>query len=185
MKLSLSLAFIFAICIHSISVAQSANPRAVTEEDSIRIEMTIVNEIEQIEDSLRSLDRFYIDEEFIEFTADTFAIEQRRKMRMEINWSTAGLNNATYEAEREYDRLLNKYYQRLMDKLEPEDREVLRQSQRNWIVFRDSEHEVNQILTDWQYSGGGTIQTTISAGYYLEITQRRVIELYRYLGRMM
>jgi uncharacterized protein YecT (DUF1311 family) len=146
--------------------------------------MAIANEIEQLEDSLRSLDRSYIDEQFIEFKADTFAIEKRKEMRMEINWSTAGMNGATYEAEREYDNLLNKYYQKLMAKLKPEDKEILRQSQRNWIAFRDSEREVNYMLTDWPYSGGGTIQTTISANYYLEITRRRVIELYRYLGRL-
>ena len=184
MKLTLSLTFLFVICIHSLTVAQSTSPRAITEEDSVRIEMTIANEIEQLEDSLRSLDRFYIDKEFIEFTADTFAIEQRRKMKMDINWSTVGMNNATYDAEKEYDHLLNKYYQRLMGKLKQEDREILRKSQRNWIAFRDSEHEVNQMLSNWEYSGGGTIQTTISAGYYLEITRRRLIEIYRYLGRI-
>lgn len=181
---TLFFSFIFIFCFHSLSIAQnSTSPRAITEEDSSKIEMSISKGIEQLADSLRNLDRFNINEEFIEFTADTFAIEQRRRLKMDINWSTAGMNNATYDAEKEYDRLLNKYYQRLIGKLDPEDREILRQSQRNWIEFRDSERDVNQMLTKWHYSGGGTIQTTISAWYHLEITRRRVIELYRYLGR--
>jgi len=185
MKLNIPITILLFTLIHSLSIAQNTSPRAITEDDSVRIEMTIATEIKQLEDSLRNLDKFFINEEFIEFKADTFAIEQRKKLKMEINWSTAGMNGATYAAEREYDHLLNKYYQRLMGKLEPEDKEILRQSQRNWIRFRNSERKVNQMLTNWQYSGGGTIQTTISANYYLEITRRRVIELYRYLGRVM
>ncbi|PKD43372.1 lysozyme inhibitor LprI family protein [Rhodohalobacter barkolensis] len=185
MKLFIFISLALITNLHSASFAQNNNPRSITQDDSLKIENTISKELEQLGDSLRVLDKFYLDEQFIEFKSDTFAIERRREMRMEINWSTAGMNNASYAAEREYDQLLNKYYQKLLGKLDDEDKEILRQSQRNWIRFRDSERDVNYMLTDWQYSGGGTIQTTINANHHLEITKHRVIELYRYLSRFM
>lgn len=185
MKSILFITLILLTNIYSISFAQNSSPRPITLEDSLHIERTISIELEQLEDSLLSLDKFYIDELFIEFKSDTFAIEKRREMKMDINWSTAGMNNATYEAEKEYDHLLNKYYQKLMRRLDKEDKLILRDAQRDWITFRDSEHEVIRMLTKTKYSGGGTIQTTISAAHYLEFTRSRVVELYRYLARMM
>lgn len=185
MKSIFLIATILLSSIYSLSFAQNSSPRPITREDSLHIESTISIELERLEDSLQSLDKFYIDELFIEFKSDTFAIERRREMKMDINWSTAGMNNATYEAEKEYDHLLNKYYQKLMRRLDNEDKLVLRDAQRDWITFRDSEHEIIRMLTKTTYSGGGTIQTTISAGQYLEFTKSRVVDLYRYLARMM
>ncbi|HSY61287.1 MAG TPA: lysozyme inhibitor LprI family protein [Cytophaga sp.] len=90
---------------------------------------------------------------------------------------------ATNEAEKEYDLLLNKYYKLLLNKLESNDKAILQEAQRNWIKFRDSEVALIHLLSDEKYSGGGTIQSIINAATYLGMTRKRVIELMHHLVR--
>jgi uncharacterized protein YecT (DUF1311 family) len=123
-------------------------------------------------------------ESWVEFTLDTFRIERLMYESMELDYSTAGMLEASYRAELQYDGLLNKYYKRLMAKLSEEDKKILRQSQRNWIAFRDSERDLNVLLSEERYSGGGTIQSLFVAGRSLDIVQRRVFELYAYFERV-
>jgi uncharacterized protein YecT (DUF1311 family) len=117
----------------------------------------------------------------IEFDCDTFAIERLIAKRMEFDYSTSGMVQAAYAAEAEYDKLLNKYYKLLLKKLSSSDKEVLMQSQRNWIQLRDSESKLQNTLSKEEYSGGGTIQRVIIAAEYLEMTKRRVVVLFNYL----
>ena len=79
----------------------------------------------------------------IDFQIDTFVIEKLLSKRISIDYSTAGMTKATYDSEIEYDKLLNKYYQILIKKLNDSDKEILKQSQRNWIQYRDSERKLN------------------------------------------
>jgi uncharacterized protein YecT (DUF1311 family) len=119
----------------------------------------------------------------IEYQLDAFRIDELQKRRINIDYSTAGMVTATYDAESEYDDLLNKYYQKLLAKLSAGDKAVLKQAQKNWLQFRDSEHELNSLLTKDAYSGGGTIQRTIGADCDLELTKARVKALVDYLLR--
>jgi uncharacterized protein YecT (DUF1311 family) len=119
----------------------------------------------------------------VEYQIDAFKIDQLLARRIDIDYSTSGMVTATYEAESEYDDLLNKYYQQLLAKLSGEDKAVLRQSQKNWLQFRDSERELNSLLTKDEYSGGGTIQRTIGSDCELELTKARVKGLVDYLLR--
>jgi uncharacterized protein YecT (DUF1311 family) len=118
----------------------------------------------------------------IEFDCDTFKIERLIAKRISLDYSTSGMVEAAYDAEAEYDKLLNKYYKLLLKKLSSLDKEVLIQSQRNWIQLRDSESKLQNTLSKEEYSGGGTIQRVIIATEYLEMTKRRVVVLYNYLG---
>ena len=54
----------------------------------------------------------------INFQLDTFRIEEMMRLRMEFDWSTSGSVQAVYDAETEYDKLLNKYYKILLGDLE-------------------------------------------------------------------
>jgi uncharacterized protein YecT (DUF1311 family) len=119
----------------------------------------------------------------IDFQIDTFVIERLLSKRISIDYSTAGMTKATYDSEIEYDKLLNKYYQILIKKLNDSDKEILKQSQRNWIQYRNSERKLNNEIAKDEYSGGGTMQRIIVASGYFEITKKRVIELFGYLGR--
>lgn len=116
----------------------------------------------------------------ISFKADTFRIEQTLIRRLDFDFSTMGMVQAFSDAEAEYDKLLNTWYQALMKVLSSEDKTALRQSQRNWIQFRDSERLLFQILAKDEYSGGGSIQRLIVASQYMELTKKRVLELFNY-----
>jgi uncharacterized protein YecT (DUF1311 family) len=90
---------------------------------------------------------------------------------------------AVYAAEKEYDKLLNKYYQILLNKMKDIDREVLRETQRNWIQFRDSEKSLAATLTKDHYTGGGSMYKITLAFEILTITKRRVNEIYHHISR--
>lgn len=120
---------------------------------------------------------------FIDFQIDTFKIETLFERRLELDYTTYGMTTASFDLERDYDMLLNKYYKLLLGKLNKTDQELLKKSQRNWIQYRDSERQLNFEISKEEYSGGGTIQQIIVAEYYLSITKKRVIELSDYLLR--
>ena len=119
-----------------------------------------------------------------EFYIDTFYIERLWALEIEYDGSTLGMNQATYRAEQAYDKLLNKYYKKLLDQLQGRDKEKLKVSQRNWLKFRDSEKEVNYALRDKQYNGGGTIHSIFVSNKNADITRQRVFEIYHYLDRI-
>ena len=120
----------------------------------------------------------------IEFTVDTFKIERLCSERMELDFSTNGTIQAISALNSDYDKLLNKYYKMLSSRLSTADRVVLKQSQRNWIAFRDSEIKLITALRADEYSGGGSIQNIFHASYVLELTKKRVIEIISYLYDM-
>lgn len=146
--------------------------------------------IEKDSNTLReTLEQYNYNSEFeeqreVEFTLDTFRIERMMQLRLSTDYSTRGMVEAGNEAEAGYDKLLNKYYQVLLNRLKEEDKEILKQAQRNWIAYRDSEKKLNGLLTDDTYSGGGTIQSVIAMSRSLELTKKRVFEIREYLGRV-
>jgi len=100
---------------------------------------------------------------------------------MKIDFSTVGMSNSVNELNRQYDQLLNTYYQKLLAKLKDSDKEILKQAQRNWTQFRDSELKLINLLSEDIYSGGGTMQTNRRSARSLYLTKKRLIELYQYL----
>jgi|GEM_PF-1121255 len=64
-----------------------------------------------------------------------------------------------------WDRELNKYYQRLQDLFNQDERAKLLESQRLWIKDRDRTVELNSSLLDWRYEGlNGTMFSAMRAG---------------------
>lgn len=153
-------------------------PQQLTKADSVEIENTIISKAEKLKDLLQGSSKLSS-----AFTIDTFKIEERQRLKLDIDYSTNGMVSSALDAGREYDKLLNKYYRQLLNSLNKEDKEILKKSQRNWIKFRDSELEMNETLTNDYYSGGGTIQRVFAASRVLEITKNRVLEIYDYLDR--
>jgi len=118
------------------------------------------------------------------FQKDTFVVEGIYAQQLYRDQTTFGMNRASMDCEKEYDALLNKYYNLYLRKLKPEDRKLVVASQKAWLKFRDSEREVNEMMIKTEYSGGGTIQQLIYASQYLYITRQRVFELVSYMTRM-
>jgi uncharacterized protein YecT (DUF1311 family) len=117
----------------------------------------------------------------MQFRIDTLRIELVEAKKMKIDYTTSGMSNTINESTKQYDKLLNAYYQRLAIKLKTADKEFLKQAQRNWISFRDSEIKLMALLNGNTYSGGGSISTNINSIEIKELTKKRGIDLYLYL----
>ena len=178
-----SLLIIFIRLIFGLNCS-GQSPRPLTKSDLTQIEAELEIRSQNLKDSLLK-GKLGDDCLYIEFVSDTFKIEQGLRLKLDIDYSTNGMVVSTHDANREYDKLLNKYYQVLLRSLNEEDREILKKSQRNWIAFRDSELELNGVLMKDYYSGSGTIQRVLAAARVMEITKTRVIVLYHYLNRKM
>jgi uncharacterized protein YecT (DUF1311 family) len=163
----------------------AAEPREVTAKEIKAMQRQIELEAQQLRLELEKdeYDADFAKEVSIGYQLDAFRIDQLLKRRIDIDYSTSGMVTATYEAESAYDDLLNKYYQKLLGKLSAEDKAVLKRAQKNWLQFRDSERELNTLLTMDKYSGGGTIQRTIGSDCDLELTKARIKGLVDYLLR--
>jgi uncharacterized protein YecT (DUF1311 family) len=118
----------------------------------------------------------------IDFIIDTFKIEQLLALKFENDYTTQGMSDAMIEAEKSYDVLLNKYYKILLNKLDEEEKETLKLAQRNWIAFRDSERKLYVTISLPKYSGGGTMYNLFVDDAYIDITGKRVIELYHHIS---
>ncbi|WP_435138254.1 lysozyme inhibitor LprI family protein [Formosa sp. A9] len=160
-------------------------PRQLTAKDSIKIETEIKLSVLKLNDTFTEKQNEFASELYREFTIDTFKIEERQRLQLDIDYSTTGMVKHTLVAHEEYDKLLNKYYLKLLNSLNDTDKKTLKKSQRNWVEFRDSEQELNGALTANYYSGGGSIQSIFASSRILELTKNRVIELYHYLNRGM
>lgn len=116
----------------------------------------------------------------IEFKIDTFRIQKITSKRMDIDYSTMGMNISVNELTDGYDKLMNKYYGKLMKLLKPEDKKVLITAQKAWLLFRDSESKLIVAMTDDQYSGGGTMQSNIRTSQYSSLVVDRTIAIFNY-----
>ena len=94
----------------------------------------------------------------LEFRVDTFIVERRYALFLEVDDTDLGMQFSNNQLWSDYEDLLNKYYKLLIAKLNAADKETLKVSQRNWLKYRDSDQQVNFLLTEERYSGGGTIQ---------------------------
>ncbi|MBI3240372.1 MAG: DUF1311 domain-containing protein [Flavobacteriia bacterium] len=118
------------------------------------------------------------------YAKDTFLLNGIYGLQVDADQTTSGMARAAYDCETGYDQLLNKYYGLLLSKLEKEEQTLLKESQRNWIKFRDSERKLSLNLMDEKYTGGGTIQRLVYSSWYASLTEKRVEELVEYLMRV-
>ncbi|WP_207425958.1 lysozyme inhibitor LprI family protein [Pedobacter sp. SYSU D00535] len=147
-----------------------------------QIELKIRAEIEQAGARLKQeLQRKSASALEIEFSTDTLRIELFSDKFMEYDYSTAGMGTAVLKASQEYDRLMNKYYRRLLTALKEADRKNLIEAQRAWLVFRDKESVLIGTLAKDVYTGGGTMQPLVSAAEYLDVIRNRTVNFYQYL----
>jgi len=97
---------------------------------------------------------------------------------MEKDWSTAGMTNCTYKAHDAWDKELNKNYTALMQRLSPQEKEILKAAQKKWLEFRDSEYKViDAVYAKLQ----GTMYITMRVGERLDIVKQRALALKSYL----
>ncbi len=138
-------------------------------------------ETQKFKDSIHKLKEFSSSLD-LEFTVDKFKIDKKMDLELNNDYTTSGMLQATYNSYVSYDDLLNKYYKKLLKKLNHEDKETLKQAQRNWIKFRNSEIKLNNLIAKDEYSGGGTIQQLFIASRNLDLVKNRLDEIYEYLN---
>ncbi|MEN2401745.1 lysozyme inhibitor LprI family protein [Flavobacterium sp. MC2016-06] len=165
----------------NITFAQNDNPKEITPEILKKIKAEVELQIPKFKKSL--LKQNFNTKE-IEFAVDTFRIERITAKRIHIDYSTAGMSNSVNELTVLYDQLLNKYYNKLMKLLLPEDKKALIKTQRAWLVFRDTESNFASVMSDDEYSGGGSMQSNARSGAYCGLVTDRTIEIFHYYNRI-
>jgi len=170
------LTLVLALLFFSIAYSQESRaPRQVTLDIEKAIKANIEKDVVQLRDKLAKQGT---NKESVEFQADTLRIERYMDQYIQYDYSTVGMRTAANDAAEKYDTLLNKYYQKLLATLKPEDKPALVHAEKAWIVFKDKELALQSVLSKDEYSGGGTIQQLISSSFYLEIIKQRAITLY-------
>ncbi|WP_343747709.1 lysozyme inhibitor LprI family protein [Fluviicola sp.] len=175
------------IALLSIPFAYSQTDiKEVSKSDSIRFEKIIKESTDSLKQVLTSKE--YLNEAekkvSIEFASDTLTISKRFELYVAQDYSDYGMKTASLKMLEAYEKLLNKYYRMLLVALNPEDREILKVTQRNWIKYRESEKQMNELISKDNYSGGGSIQVLFVLSREIEMTQNRVIEFYNYIERL-
>lgn len=170
------------VCISTFGIyAQGDMPRIVSPEDIKRFNAEIEKQIPALK---KRLTKDGFTDTQIEFAVDTFKIEQLLNRKLEVDYSTAGMNRAMDDRTEQYDKLMNKYYNRVMKYLSEKDKKVLIATQRNWVNFRDSEQKLIYTLTKDEYSGGGSIQSNIAVANYARLIEQRTLQIFEYFQAM-
>ncbi len=91
--------------------------------------------------------------------------------------TTAGMTNCAYGAYALWDKELNITYKNLLSSLSPSEQQALRNSQRQWIAFRDAEFKTIDAMYK---SKDGTMYIPMRVADRLEIVKTRVSQLQGY-----
>jgi uncharacterized protein YecT (DUF1311 family) len=176
---------LFIIFLFTIDFSITQEPYVLSEEELLKFDDSINNNAEVLRlQLLKELENPSKNRELeIEFQVDRFKIIQNIQKRTEeyVNPFGQNMNKINSFEEIEYDKLLNKYYQKLLNKLKEPDKETLRQAQRNWIKFRDSEIKLIDIIYSPNYSGPGFLPILSGSSTISEHTKNRTIEIYNLL----
>ena len=160
-----------------VSFGQNDGPKEITPQILQQLKSDIEKQIPAFKQKLSKQD---LTAELIEFSLDTFRIEQLVSKRMDIDYSTLGMNITIEEMTASYDRLLNKYYNKLLKALKSDDQKTLINAQRAWLAYRDAEAILIGTMIQEEYSGGGTIRSNIAVSSYAELVVKRTIEIFNY-----
>lgn len=90
------------------------------------------------------------------------------------NQTTVGMVNCAEKATEEWDQELNKYYKLLMGVLSSSEKELLRQAQRKWLGYRDSEIKFSDQM---HYNLEGTMWRIAAAERMTNILRDRALTL--------
>ena len=159
------------------SFGQTGTPREITQKDLQKIVAEVDKEAVKFKKSLAT---DYLSLDQIEFSVDTFKIQRIASKKMEIDYTTSGMNIAVDEMTKSYDKLMNKYYSKLLQLLKTEDKKILITAQKAWLAFRDAELKLIGTMSEEKYSGGGTIQSNIATGRYSDIIIKRTVDIFDY-----
>ncbi len=163
--------------LHSPVFCQSKGPQQLSPTALAQIKSDVEKQVQVFKKQLDGKDLSALE---VGFTLDTFRIERTTSMKMNVDYSTAGMNQAMNEKAIAYDLLLNNYYKLLIGVLKPADKTALIAAQRAWLTFRNAEQKLITTLAKTEYSGGGTIQSNIIYGSYTDLVVKRTLAIFDY-----
>ncbi len=155
--------------------------REITKIDESRINKEVENLVISFKKKLSSQD---LTNDQIEFSIDTFRIRQVLHKRMDIDFSINGMNEHVMKMTDSYSKLLNKYYNKLLNLLSDSDKKVLVKAQMSWLNYRDSEAKLINVMKKEEYTGGGWIHTCNAVSRYSDIMEERTIVLFEYYNQV-
>ena len=180
--MKLTLVFVMTLCCVFFARGQSTYTTSLITQDVLNgINQQVEKEIPTFKKSISTLE-FSNDQ--IEFAIDTFRIEHIVSKRMDIDNTTIGMNVTIDQQTTSYDKLMNKYYGKLLKALKPEDKKVLIAAEQSWMAYRDAENNLINTMTKDEYSGGGTIQSNIRMGAYSDLVIQRTIAIFNYFNNI-
>jgi uncharacterized protein YecT (DUF1311 family) len=97
------------------------------------------------------------------------------------NQTTVGMSGCAIRAGKEWDQELNNNYNLLISKLSVDEKEKLKSSQRNWILYRDKEMEFARTM---YIKLQGTMWRIVLADRQTELTRQRALELKAYYDNL-
>ena len=106
-------------------------------------------------------------------------IEKELSRCLEESFSTANQRDCINKAYEDWDKLLNQTYQSLIKELSEESKIQLKESQRNWLKYRDT--EFNFINKYYFQDKQGTLNYVIADSKKMEIIKQRTLMLLEYL----
>ncbi|MGL6120220.1 MAG: lysozyme inhibitor LprI family protein [Fusobacteriaceae bacterium] len=98
-------------------------------------------------------------------------LEKQYEAKLDNDYSTFGMLSAAEDYYNELDKVLNKSYKELRAVLGDEEKIALRDSQREWIKFRDKEIEFSATLYSKK---DGTMYRLFTPGMKIELIKNRI-----------
>ncbi|MCF0209655.1 MAG: DUF1311 domain-containing protein [Bacteroidaceae bacterium] len=169
----LFLSFLLCLCCSVYATAQSSNttlPKSAAKLSAAQKQ--------QLKSKIAAFKRSCNDDDptTLEFQVDTFSINSIEAIRQESDYSTLGMVEATMDAAADYDVLLNKYYNKLKNRLNAKEKASLQKSQHAWLTFRDADSEFASEITPNE----GTVYRIVTANNHKERIANRVLQLFNY-----
>lgn len=115
------------------------------------------------------------------FLKDTFIVENLYQRQLDADATTLGMNKAALACASEYELLVDKYYTILLDKMNPEDRELVMSWQTNWKALMEKERILTGKLMQEEYSGGGSIHSLTYTSRLMNAQKEHVLIIVDYL----
>jgi uncharacterized protein YecT (DUF1311 family) len=106
-------------------------------------------------------------------------IELQKCLDSKENSTTKGMTQCMIKAAESWDIELNKNYKTLLGLLNKEQKEKLKDSQRQWIRYRDSELEFSRSFYNQMQ---GTMWIPIASQTRLDLTKQRAQDLLDYIS---
>ena len=104
-------------------------------------------------------------------------IKLEKCLSVDSNQTTSGMIQCSSIAENEWDKELNKYYKLLIDKLNSDEKQKLKNTQRYWLIYRDNELSFSGTM---YYNMEGTMWRVTAAGRSCDLIKQRALELKNY-----